>query len=61
MAGQAVLSLLEWDGTADESLSEEPPADDEQHEGYVASVQRLRELNPVRVHFVHDRGVWTKR
>lgn len=60
IAGQALLTLLEWDGTADESLSGEPPADDERHEAYVASVQRLRTLDPVRVHFVHDPEVWTK-
>jgi hypothetical protein len=24
-------------------------------------VQRLRKLDPVRVHFVHDPEVWTKR
>jgi hypothetical protein len=24
-------------------------------------VRRLRELDPVRVHFVHDPDVWTKR
>ena len=61
IAGQSVLSLLEWDGNADESLSGEPPANDEQHDAYVASVQRLRELDPIRVHFVHDPEVWTKR
>jgi glyoxylase-like metal-dependent hydrolase (beta-lactamase superfamily II) len=60
IAGQAVLSLLEWDGTADGSVSGEPPANDEWHEAYVASVQRLRELDPVRVHFVHDPEVWAK-
>jgi N-acyl homoserine lactone hydrolase len=61
IAGQALLTLLEWDGTADESLSGEPTADDERHETYLASVQRLRDLDPVRVHFVHDPEVWTKR
>jgi N-acyl homoserine lactone hydrolase len=60
IAGQALLSLLEWDGAADEALSGEPPADDERHAAYVASVQRLRHLDPIRVHFVHDPEVWTK-
>jgi N-acyl homoserine lactone hydrolase len=60
IAGQALLSLLEWEGTADDALSGEPPADDERREAYLASVRRLRELDPVRVHFVHDPEVWTR-
>jgi N-acyl homoserine lactone hydrolase len=60
IAGQALLSLLEWKGEADESLSGEPPPDDERHEAYVASVRRLRKLDPVRVHFVHDPEVWER-
>ena len=60
IAGQALLSLLEWNGEADEALSGEPPPDDERHEAYVASVRRLRELDPVRVHFVHDPEVWAR-
>jgi hypothetical protein len=70
MSGRRVYQMLErdtaptglgWDGAADESLSGEPPVDDEQHEDYVASVKRLRELDPVQVHFVHDPEVWTNR
>ena len=60
IAGQALLSLLEWDGAADGALSGEPPPDDERHEAYVASVRRLRQLDPVRVHFVHDPAVWER-
>jgi N-acyl homoserine lactone hydrolase len=60
IAGQAILSLLEWDGAAGEELSGEPPAGDERHEAYAASARRLRELDPVRVHFVHDPEVWTR-
>jgi glyoxylase-like metal-dependent hydrolase (beta-lactamase superfamily II) len=60
IAGQALLSLLEWSGGADEMLSGEPPADDDRHEAYVTSVRRLRELDPVRVHFVHDPEIWTR-
>ena len=53
-------NILLDDGTADESLSGEPPPDDERHEAYMASVRRLRELNPIRVHFVHDPDVWKR-
>jgi N-acyl homoserine lactone hydrolase len=60
IAGQALLSLLGWDGAADEALSGEPPPDDEHHEAYVASVRRLHQLDLVRVHFVHDPGVWER-
>jgi glyoxylase-like metal-dependent hydrolase (beta-lactamase superfamily II) len=60
IAGQAILSLLEWDGAAIPELSGEPPPDDEWHEAYAASARRLRELDPVRVHFVHDPAVWKR-
>jgi N-acyl homoserine lactone hydrolase len=60
IAGQAVLSLAEWQGSTDETETGEPKPDDERHAAYVASVARLRALNPVRVHFVHDPAVWAR-
>lgn len=60
IAGQAVLSLAEWQGSTDETETGEPKPDDERHAAYVASVARLRALEPVRVHFVHDPAVWAR-
>jgi hypothetical protein len=37
-----------------------PKPDDESRDAYVASFARLRELDPVRVHFVHDPEVWSR-
>ena len=59
VAGQALLSYEEWEGTASDDRSGVPPADDDRHATYVASVQRLRDLAPARVHFVHDPEVWS--
>lgn len=60
IAGQAVQSLAEWEGSTDELLSGEPPASDDRRDAYRASVARLRALDPVRVHFVHDPAVWER-
>jgi glyoxylase-like metal-dependent hydrolase (beta-lactamase superfamily II) len=60
IAGQAVQSLAEWEGSTDESETGVPKPDDDRREAYVASVARLRALEPVRVHFVHDPAVWTR-
>jgi N-acyl homoserine lactone hydrolase len=60
IAGQAVLTIDEWEGAADRMVSGEPKPDDELHGDYVASVHRLRSLDPVRVHFVHDPAVWRR-
>jgi glyoxylase-like metal-dependent hydrolase (beta-lactamase superfamily II) len=60
IAGQAVLTRAEWLGSTDATESGVPPPDDESRDAYLASVARLRALDPVRVHFVHDPEVWTK-
>jgi N-acyl homoserine lactone hydrolase len=56
LAGQAVWTRDEWDGATDEDRSGEPSAWD--RDAYRRSVERLREVDPVRVHFAHDRSVW---
>jgi len=60
VAGQAVLTVAEWEGTAGEDLSGVPREDDAAREAYAASVERLRTLAPMRVHFVHDPAVWDR-
>jgi glyoxylase-like metal-dependent hydrolase (beta-lactamase superfamily II) len=60
IAGQAVLTFPEWTGQADETRSGEPPEGRDGREDYAASVRRLRALDPVRVHFVHDPAVWER-
>jgi N-acyl homoserine lactone hydrolase len=60
IAGQAVQSLAEWEGETDEMVTGTPRAGDDRREPYVASVDRLRALDPVRVHFVHDPAVWER-
>ena len=56
LAGQAVQSRAEWEGATDPTASGEPSAPD--RDAYVRSVLRLRELEPMRVHFAHDPRVW---
>jgi glyoxylase-like metal-dependent hydrolase (beta-lactamase superfamily II) len=58
LAGQAVQSRAEWEGSVDQRDTGEPRAPD--HQAYVASVRRLRSLDPVRVHFAHDPQVWQR-
>jgi glyoxylase-like metal-dependent hydrolase (beta-lactamase superfamily II) len=58
LAGQAVQSRLEWEGAAGEARSGEPTAPD--REAYARSVDRLRSLRPVRVHFAHDPEIWER-
>lgn len=61
IAGQAVLTLEEWQGSTDEERSGEPTKDgDELREAYRASVAVLRALEPARVHFVHDPAIWDR-
>jgi N-acyl homoserine lactone hydrolase len=60
IAGQAILTMAEWEGSTDERRSGEPPEGDERREAYVASAARLRAIDPVRVHFVHDPSVWER-
>ncbi|HSL12067.1 MAG TPA: MBL fold metallo-hydrolase [Actinomycetota bacterium] len=56
LAGQAVWTRAEWEGAIDDERSGAPSAADA--DAYAASVARLRSLDPVRVHFAHDRAVW---
>jgi len=58
LAGQALQSLAEWEGASEPSASglRDGPLRDQ----YVASVERMRALDPVRVHFAHDRSVWER-
>ena len=57
LAGQAVYSLDEWigDPNAREGRSRAPDP-----VAYERSIERLRSLDPVRVHFAHDREVWER-
>ena len=57
LAGQAVQSRLEWEGATEPSVSGASAARDP---AYPRSVQRLRELEPTRVHFAHDPEVWER-
>jgi len=56
LAGQAVQSRAEWDGGADGTVSGMPEAPDPA--AYARSVEQLRSLDPVRVHFAHDAAIW---
>jgi glyoxylase-like metal-dependent hydrolase (beta-lactamase superfamily II) len=60
VAGQAVLTRVEWTGEAAEELSGEPSEGEEGRDDYTVSVRRLRDIDPVRVHFVHDPAVWDR-
>jgi glyoxylase-like metal-dependent hydrolase (beta-lactamase superfamily II) len=57
VAGQALQSQREWEGATDRASS---GAHDAGAPGYVASVARLRSVDPVRVHFAHDPSVWER-
>jgi N-acyl homoserine lactone hydrolase len=56
LAGQACYTVHEWEGDPDalEGRSNAPDA-----AAYDASLDRLRQFDPVRVLFAHDRAVWT--
>jgi glyoxylase-like metal-dependent hydrolase (beta-lactamase superfamily II) len=56
LAGQALQSRAEWEGSTDPSVSGAPGRDP----AYADSVARLRALEPVRVHFAHDDAVWER-
>ena len=58
LAGQAVQSRAEWEGATDSAASGAPEAADPR---YPSSVERLRALDPVRVHFAHDAAIWERR
>ena len=57
VAGQALQSRREWEGATDSPSS---GAEAARAPGYAASVQRLRAVDPVRVHFAHDPSVWER-
>ena len=57
LAGQALQSRLEWEGATEPSASGASAARDP---AYPRSVQRLRALEPARVHFAHDSEVWER-
>jgi glyoxylase-like metal-dependent hydrolase (beta-lactamase superfamily II) len=58
LAGQAVRSRAEWEGSNAKTDSGRPDAAD--GEVYDTSVARLRSLAPARVHFAHDAAVWSR-
>jgi glyoxylase-like metal-dependent hydrolase (beta-lactamase superfamily II) len=55
LAGQACYSVGEWIGDPD-ALDGRPGAPDQG--AYDRSIERLRALGPIRVHFGHDRQPW---
>lgn len=57
LAGQALQSRAEWEGATEPSASGASAARDP---AYPRSVERLRALDPVRVHFAHDAAVWER-
>jgi N-acyl homoserine lactone hydrolase len=57
LAGQAVQSRAEWEGASEPSASGASSAGDPR---YPRSVERLRALDPARVHFAHDPAVWER-
>ena len=57
LAGQAVQSRAEWEGASEPSASGASSAGDPR---YPRSVERLRSLDPARVHFAHDPAVWER-
>ncbi|MGH2539730.1 MAG: MBL fold metallo-hydrolase [Actinomycetota bacterium] len=57
LAGQALQSRAEWGGATEPSSSGASAARDP---GYASSVERLRSLDPIRVHFAHDPAVWER-
>jgi len=57
LAGQALQSRLEWEGATEPSASGASAARDP---GYASSVERLRSLEPIRVHFAHDPAIWER-
>lgn len=58
LAGQALQSRREWEGATEPAASGAPNAPD--RDAYVRSVERLRALEPVRVHFAHDPAIWER-
>ncbi len=57
LAGQAVYSADEWIGAPNAREGRSTARD---IQAYDDSVARLRALDPVRVHFAHDRQAWSR-
>jgi N-acyl homoserine lactone hydrolase len=60
IAGQAIQTVAEWEGSTDELYSGEPPEGDDRRDDYRASAKRLHDLGAIRVHFVHDPTIWER-
>jgi N-acyl homoserine lactone hydrolase len=58
LAGQAVYTKAEWEGSTEPGDSGVVGAPDVL--AYSESVHRLRRIGPVRVHFAHDLEVWNR-
>ena len=58
LAGQAVQSRAEWLGAEGSEASGRTSSPDP--DAYARSVDRLRGLDPVRVHFAHDPAIWQR-
>jgi glyoxylase-like metal-dependent hydrolase (beta-lactamase superfamily II) len=58
LAGQAVQSRAEWQGSEGSEVSGRSSSPDP--DAYVRSVDRLRALDPIRVHFAHDPAIWQR-
>lgn len=58
LAGQAVQSREEWQGAEGPDASGRSSAPDP--DAYARSIDRLRLLDPVRVHFAHDPSIWQR-
>ncbi len=58
LAGQAVLTAAEWQGSTDPAVLGTAEAWDER--AYERSLAQLRSLDPAVVYFAHDRTVWTR-
>ena len=58
LAGQAVQSRDEWEGADGPEVSGRSSAPDP--DAYAHSVDRLRSVGPIRVHFAHDPSVWQR-
>ena len=56
LAGQALQSRAEWEGASEPSVSGAPGRDP----AYADSIERLKALDPVRVHFAHDPAFWER-
>ncbi len=58
LAGQAVQSREEWQGAEGPDASGRSSAPDP--DAYARSVDRLRALDPARVHFAHHPSIWQR-